>query len=305
MIVHRTTKWVSATGLFLLVFLCLTAVTVQATKAQVSANTGGLLIGIEPEHNIFDQIERYRHLAGYLSGQLGLKIRLTIMSRYGEVVKRFKSRQLDGAFLSSFTAALGIKEFQLEPVASPVNLAGKSTSRGYIFVRRDSGIKTVKDMRGKSFVFVDPATTEGYLFPMAFLRRHGVKDQEKFFSRCWFSGSHASALFAVLDGRADIGAAKDTVFNKQITNDPSIKSELRIIAESPPVPEVTLCLRDDIPAGLRRRILSVLLNMENTARGRQVLKKFAALRFIKANDSDFARISNMAKEAGITMSDYK
>ncbi|NIA04934.1 MAG: phosphate/phosphite/phosphonate ABC transporter substrate-binding protein [Proteobacteria bacterium] len=305
MIVYCATKWVSAARLFLLAFLCLTAVTVQVRAAEVSAKTGGLLIGIEPEHNIFDQIERYRNLAGYLSDQLGLKVRLTIMSRYGEVIKRFKSRQLDGAFLSSFTAALGIKEFKLEPVASPVNLAGKSTSRGYIFVRRDSGIKTVKDMRGKSFVFVDPATTEGYLFPMAFLRRHGVKDQNSFFSRCWFSGSHASAVFAVLDGRADIGAAKDTIFNKQITSDPSIKSELQIIAQSPPVPEVTLCLRDDIPATLRQRILSVLLNMKNTARGRQVLKKFEALRFIKASDSDFALISNMAQEAGITMSDYK
>ncbi len=303
MIVYCATRCLSAGRLFLLVFLCLTAVTVQAV--QVSAKTGGLLIGIEPEQNIFDQIERYRDLSGYLSDQLGLKIRLTIMSRYGEVIKRFKSRQLDGAFLSSFTAALGIKEFKLEPVASPVNLAGKATSRGYIFVRRDSGIKTVKDMRGKSFVFVDPATTEGYLFPMAFLRRHGVKDQHSFFSRCWFSGSHASAVFAVLDGRADIGAAQDTVFNKQITNDPSIKSELRIIAKSPPVPKVTLCLRDDIPAGLRQRILSILLNMKNTARGRQVLKKFEALRFIKASDSNFALITNMAHEAGITMSDYK
>ncbi len=303
MIVSCAKKWVSAGRLFLLVCLCLSAVPVQA--ARVSAKTGGLLIGIEPEHNIFDQIERYRHLAGYLSDQLGLKVRLTIMSRYGEVIKRFKSRQLDGAFLSSFTAALGIREFKLEPVASPVNLAGKATSRGYIFVRRDSGIRTVNDMRGKSFVFVDPATTEGYLFPMAFLRRHGVKDRHSFFSRCWFSGSHASALFAVLDGRADIGAAKDTAFNKQIASDPSIQSELRIIAESPPVPEVTLCLRDDIPAGLRRRILAVLLNMKNTAKGRQVLKKFEALRFIKASDADFALISNMAKEAGITMSEYK
>lgn len=304
MIIYFATKCFSASRLFLLVFLCLTAVTtVQATQTQ--AKTRVLLIGIEPEHNIFDQIKRYRHLAGYLSDQLGLKIRLTIMSRYGEVIKRFKSRQLDGAFLSSFTAALGIKELQLEPVASPVNLEGKSTSRGYIFVRRDSGIKTVKDMQGKSFVFVDPATTEGYLFPIAFLRRHGVKNRHHFCSRCWFSGSHASALFAVLDGRADIGAAKDTVVNQQIASDPSIKSELRIIAKSPPVPGVTLCLRDDIPASLRKRILTVLLNMKNTARGRQVLQKFEALRFIRAKSSDFDLVSNMAKEAGITMSDYK
>jgi ABC-type phosphate/phosphonate transport system substrate-binding protein len=45
-----------------------------------------LLFGIEPEHNIFDQMERYRYLADYLSDQLGVKVKLTIMSRYGDVM---------------------------------------------------------------------------------------------------------------------------------------------------------------------------------------------------------------------------
>jgi len=88
-----------------------------------------LLIGIEPEHNIFDQMERYRILADYLSDQLGIKVKLTIMSRYGEVIKRFKTLKLDGAFLTSYTATMGIKELQLEPLVNPVNLQGKSTSK--------------------------------------------------------------------------------------------------------------------------------------------------------------------------------
>ena len=93
-----------------------------------------ILLGIEPEHNIFDQVERYRLLARYLSEQLGIKVDLTIMSRYGEVIKRFRAKRLDGAFLSSYTATMGIQELNLEPVVSPVNFTGESTSHGYIFV---------------------------------------------------------------------------------------------------------------------------------------------------------------------------
>ena len=256
-----------------------------------------LLFGIEPEHNIFNQMERYRYLADYLSDQLGVKVKLTIMSRYGEVIKRFKTLKLDGAFLTSYTATMGIKELHLEPVANPVNLSGESTSQGYIFVRKDSGIGSILDMEGSSIVFVDPATMEGYLFPLAFLQQQGVKDINRFFQRYYFSGSHISAIFAVLDGRADIGAAKDTFYNNLVKNDPSIEQELEIIARSPKVPEVTLCIKNEIDQDLRERLGRVLLHMDKTPDGIKVLQRFKAIRFVESNEEDFVIIEKMAQIA--------
>lgn len=287
------------TGLTVMMLLGLLVLAVPKTSPAQQRET--LLLGIEPEHNIFDQMERYRALAAYLSDQLGIKVNLTIMSRYGEVIKRIQNRQLDGAFLSPYTATLGIKQLGLLPVVSPVNLNGESTSRGYIFVRADSGIESVADMRGKSMAFVDPATMEGYLYPLAYLRGQGISDPEAFFSRSSFAGSHASVLFAVLDGRADIGAAKDTVYDRMTGQDPSIGQELRIIAKSPREPEVTLCLRKELTEDLRKNIGEILLHMEKTARGKKVLKQFAALRFIESSPADFARIEKMAQEAGVPL----
>ena len=256
-----------------------------------------LLLGIEPEHNIFDQVERYRYLADYLSDQLGVKVKLTTMSRYGEVIKRFKTLKLDGAFLTSYTATMGIKELHLVQVANPVNLSGESTSQGYIFVRKDSGIRSMVDMEGANIVFVDPATMEGYLFPLAFLQQHGVKDLNKFFHRYYFSGSHVSAIFAVLDGRADIGAAKDTFYSNLVNNDPSIEQELEIIARSPKVPEVTLCIKSEIDQDLREKLGRVLLHMNKTPDGIKVLQRFKAIRFIESKKADFVIIEKMAQRA--------
>lgn len=255
-----------------------------------------LLIGIEPEHNIFDQMERYRILADYLSNQLGVKVKLTIMSRYGEVIKRFKTLKLDGAFLSSYAATISIKELQLEPLVNPVNLQGESTSQGYIFVRKDSNIRSINDMRGRNIVFVDPATMEGYLFALAFFQQHGVKDFNQFFNRYYFSGSHASTIFAVLDGRADIGSAKSTVYQQLVNNDPSIGQELEILAQSPQIPEVTLCIRSEIPQEIREKLTSVLFQMDKTPEGKKVLKQFKALRFAKSRQEDFFIIEKMAQE---------
>ena len=283
-------KWFIAC--LLICFVATTAIPVLAFEQPEE-----LLIGIEPEHNIFDQMERYRYLSDYLSDQLGVKIKLTIMSRYGEVIKRFKSLRLDGAFLSSYTATLGIKELHLEPVANPVNLIGESTSQGYILVRKDSGIRSMIDMKGGNIVFVDPATMEGYLFPLAFLKQHGVKDINAFFNRYYFSGSHASVIFAVLDGRADIGSAKSTVYYQLVKNDPTIGQELEIIARSPKVPEVTLCINNEIDQSLRERLGSVLLNMDKTDAGKKVLQQFRAERFVKSSKADFVIIEKMAHEA--------
>jgi len=277
--------------------LLVCSVATAALAVSASAQPDELLIGIEPEHNIFDQMERYRTLADYLSEQLGVKVKLTIMSRYGEVIKRFRTLRLDGAFLTSYTATMGIKELHLEPIASPVNLYGASTSQGYIFVRKDSGIRSMIDMKGGSIVFVDPATMEGYLFPLVFLAQHGVKNINEFFHDYYFSGSHASAIFTVLDGRADIGAAKSTVFDQLVKSDPSIGQELDIIAQSPKAPEVTLCIKSEISQNLRERLTRVLLHMDKTVAGKNVLQQFKAQGFVKSNTEDFAIIEKMAQES--------
>jgi len=287
-------------------FACLMLIfsTFAVFPGAATAQRDALRIGIEPEHNIFDQMERYRYLAGYLSEKLGLRIDLTIMSRYGEVINRFKALRLDGAFLTPYTATMGIRDLHLEPLVNPVNLKGESMSQGYIFVREDSGIREFKDMLDKSIVFVDPATFEGFLFPLVYLREHGIMGIGHFSNRVYFSGSHASAIFAVLDGRADIGAAKNTVFQKLVQSDPLIRRELLILAESPKVPEITLCITKDISADVRSKLETILLQMDKNPEGKTILTRFEALRFIKVNKADYEKIGEMAEDALADMKEH-
>lgn len=281
--------------------LLLWGVLLAGTAAGADAPRQEVLIGIEPEHNIFDQMERYRHLADYLSEQLAIDVRLTIMSRYGEGIKRFKARKLDGAFLTPYTTSIALRELDLEPLVHPVGLNNDLTSQGYIFVRRDAGIRGGAEMRGKSIVFVDPATMEGYLYPLTYLQRQGITDIRRDFSRFYFAGSHASAIFAVLDGRADIGAAKSTVFNRLADQDGSIRQELLILGTSPAVPEITLCLRKEIDPELRRRLSAVLLAMDKSLAGQAALGRFLALRFVRAMAAEFAKVEAMEEEVRAIM----
>lgn len=264
-----------------------------------------ILIGLVPEQNIFKQMDRYRPLAAYLSEKIGVKIRLTILSRYGDVVERFASRGMDGAFLNSLAAAMAITKLGVEPVVRRVNLDGTSTIRGYMFVRTDSNINSVKDMKGKRIAFVDRATASGYLFAVAFLQENGISDIDRYFAEYFFTGSHDSAIYSVLDNRAEIGCASSTIFNDLVSKDPTIKRELRVIAQSEEFPEIILCLRKNIPREIKNRIADALLNMNRDPAGKEVLKKFGALKFIKTIVKDLSPIFNLANRARVDIRKYK
>ncbi len=264
-----------------------------------------ILIGLIPEENIFRQMDRHRPLAAYLSKHIGVNVKLTILSRYGDIIDRFVSRKMDGALFGAFTGVLAMEKIGVEPVARPVSLDGSSTSQAYVFVRKDSGIRQIKDMRGKRMAFVDRATATGYLYFVALLKENGITDIDKFFREYYFTGSHDAAVHAVLDNRADVGVAKKKIFNKLAEKDPLVRNDLVVLHMSPEFPDTTLCLRKELSEDIKRRIRDVLLSMDKDREGVEVLKKMDAIKFIKANREDFTPLFDMTRKAGVDIRNYK
>jgi phosphonate transport system substrate-binding protein len=263
-----------------------------------------VLIGLIPELNIFKQKARFKLLGAYLTRKIGVPVQFTMLSRYGNILESFESEKMDGAFFGSFTGALAIEKLGVVPLARPVNLDGTSTYHGYLFVRKDSAISDVESMRGKRMAFVDRATTAGYLFPLAWLRQHGITEGERFFGERWFTGSHDSAIDAVLDKKADVGAAKHSVFDRVRKENPRVDRELLIIASSPPVPSNGLCVRKDLEQDLREALRRALLDLQGDPEGASVLQQFGALKFIETTASDYAPVLELSRKAGIDLKHY-
>lgn len=263
-----------------------------------------ILIGIVPEMNVFKQKQRFKLLGEYLSKKTGVAVEFTILSRYGNIVDSFSTEKMDGAFFGSFTGALAIKRLGVVPLARPVNLDGSSTYHGYLFVRKDSGINGVKEMKNKKMAYVDKATTAGYLFPLAYLKENGVADTGRFFSKTVFTGSHDAAISAVLTRKADVGAAKHSIYDRERKHDPRVDKELIVLAKSSSVPSNGLCVRSDLPEPLKNKLKSVLLGLHSDPAGKIVLKQFGALQFIETTAGDYQPVFEMAKKSGIDISTY-
>jgi len=264
-----------------------------------------ILIGLIPEENIFRQMDRYRPLGDYLSNKLNIKTRFTILSRYGDIIDRFLIRNLDGAFFGAFTSVLAIEKLKVEPVVRLQNIDGTTTAEGYIIVRKDSGIKDIKDMKGKTIAFVDRATATGFLFAIAYFKEHGIANPFSYFKEYYFTGSHDSALLSVLDGRADIGVVKSTIVRERIRREPLIENEISIIARSMPLPDVTLCLSKKLDSALRDKIKRILITMDRDPEGIKVLERLGASRFINASREDFIPVYNLLKKADINLKTYR
>lgn len=274
-------------------------------SVSVPASAGELTIGLIPEMNIFRQVERHKPLAAYLTEKLGMEVRLTMLSRYGNIVESFSAGKMDAAFWGSFTGALAVEKLGVIPLARPVGTDGQSTYNGLIFVRKGSGIASLKGLKGKSFAFVDKATTAGYLFPLAKLKEIGAGDYEKFFSAVTFTGSHDAAILGVLRGEFDGGSAKNTVYKLMEKEYPEIARELVILHESGHVPSNTLCVRKDLDPVLAGKLKETLTGMNLTTEGREVLKAMGAISFMPARPGDYGPVIEMAEKAGISLKNYQ
>ena len=278
----------------------------QETPSENSAQSPHkkFYIGLIPEQDLFSQKERYGALASYISEKSGLDVELKILSRYGNIIDNFLSDQLDGAFFGSFTGALAIKKLGVEPLARPLWLDGKSTYYGLIIVRKDSAIKNALDMKGKRFAFVDKATTAGWLLPLSYFKENSIEDYREWFSETYFTGTHEDVIYDVLNGKADIGAAKNTVFERLAQKDSKLLDELKILAKSPEVPANALAVKKNLDSSLKIKLKNILLQMDQDRWGRKILAEFGAQKFIETTVKDYNPVFFYAEKIELDLIKY-
>jgi phosphonate transport system substrate-binding protein len=279
-------------------------VTLERVAAD-SINAEGLHIALEPEINVFEQRRRYSYITDYLSEKLGITVHVDIMSNYGQINDAFLKGSADIGFFGSFSYVLAHAQAEIEPIARPVYSADNSSMhRSYIFVRKDSGIRTTEDMKGKTLALVDRVTTAGYIFPLFYFKNLGINDIRDHFAHVYFAGSHDVAAWAVYMGEADVGGCKSTIFNALAEEYPDFKEQMVTLIESVEVPSDCLAVRKDLQPALKLRLKELLLNLDKSEKGKSILKHFGATKFILTTDEDYQVLYKMLERLEIDLTKY-
>jgi phosphonate transport system substrate-binding protein len=266
---------------------------------------GELRIGLIPEINVFEQVRRYEPLADHLAARLGLPVSVTIVDSYGSILDSLERREIEAAFMGSFVGALAILQLDAEPLARPVRAGNISTYSGYLFARVDAHILTADQMRGTRLALVDRATSAGYIFPLAYFQRHGIVDLEAHFSRVRYCGSHDAAILEVLRGEAEVGTAKNSVYERLRRSEPRIDRELRILEESSQFPSNGLLVRSDLGTQLKHELRNALLSLDRSKEGKAVLRSIDATKFIPTTRDDFEPVLRLATEAKLDLRTFR
>jgi phosphonate transport system substrate-binding protein len=138
-----------------------------------------------------------------LAAALGMEVTPFVAADYNGVIEAMRSKRLDVAYLGPFSYVLGTTVADIEAFAvAETKKAGRSYYHSQIVAHKDSGIRTVNDLKGKTFAFVDPSSTSGHLFPKAGLLKAGF-NPDKDFGRVIFSGSHDSSAIAVQNKKVE------------------------------------------------------------------------------------------------------
>jgi len=188
--------------------------------------------------------------------------------------------------------------------------------RAEIIAQSASGINSLADLKGKRFAFVDPASTSGYLFPLAGLKKAGY-DPAKFFGQTVFAGSHNNVVLAVYQGRAEAGAVFEDARASVQKTLPDVMQKLKVVWKSDPIPNDTVSFRKDLPADVKDRVSTALLRFSQDPVGLEALKSLYEIEALadyqllvtkykvtaSSLDAFYDPVRDVARYAGINLED--
>ena len=254
--------------------------------AAASKEKKTVYFGVVPRDNPRMLYEKYQPLLDYLSAKTPYSYELVIKKNYGDTVAALGNREMDLALLGPLTYLEARAKYGAICLIKPKGIDGTSLYRSVIIKNRDSRVSGIADLRGKSFAFSASRSASGNLMPRYMLAGAGIHLNE--LGNYSNFDYHDSVVKAVLRGRYDAGAVRDSVAEKYK------KLGIVVIAESEPVPIGPLTAGPGASPDVIEQTKRALLELKpGTAANEAVLKKLdddLKQGFTGASDKDYEGI---------------
>jgi len=280
----------------LLVVLCALALSVPVPSVAAD----GLHLVLTPSQKPTDLLATGEEFARALTKLTGIPVRVTVASDYAAVIEALRNRTADLAFVHPVGYVLASREAKATIVVR--NLwHGKSSFTSRIYVRRESGLKTLEDLRGKTMAFIDPASSSGYTYPMVLLIQRGLvkdRDPKTFFREVLFAGAHDAGMRALLNGHVDALASFDMA-REQYLKDPAERERIIYIAETPEIPEAGIAARGGLDSATFAKVREALLQIRAPAYGELLRRLYEIDGFAPADDRDYDPVRAAVELLGV------
>ena len=188
------------------------------------------------------------------------------------------------------------KHKNVVPYAKVVK-GGNSLYNAIILVRKDSGINTLADLKGKKFAYTNKTSSHGYMYPNITIKDQFGTSLESFFGSILTTKKDPDGVLAVLYKRADAVSASSQTFATLCELMPRLRRELKVINKSEPMVHGPMFYyKPNIKnSATIDRVKAEMLNMDKVVTGKQVLILFKIGGWTTANDNDYNSLRQLLK----------
>ena len=259
--------------------VALTALFANAAHAE---NLKEFRIGLIGGENEADRLRNFQCLVDKLPSVLGVeKVSLFPAADYDGTIQGLLGGTLDYAELgaSGYAKIYLENKDAVEPILTTVQTDGSTGYYSIMVAREDSGITTLKDMKGKKLGFADPDSTSGYLVPNVALPRTIGMPVEEYFSETGFGGGHENLVLEVVKGTFDVGTTWGSGvgdWDKGYTSGNLAKmvekgildmDDLVEVWKSPLIPNGPIVVRSSLDADTKTKFKHFMLDLPKSDQG--------------------------------------
>lgn len=257
--------------------LATTAVIAPAFAGGHSAGITEFRIGILGGENAQDRLTSHECLRKYTEDALGVPVKLFTPADYDGVIQGLLGGSLDMSWLGASAYA---KIYLTDPNAVEVklvkaNVDGSFTYHSIGFARKDSGVTSLADLKGKRFGFGDPNSTSGYLIPSVEIPQiiGATMTSGDYFGEVAFTGGHEQTIVAVANGDVAGGVTwadgqgnwedgyNSGALRKAVDAGLVDMNDLVEIWKSKPIPEGPMVMRAALPEDVKAKMTALIQDM--------------------------------------------
>ena len=275
-------------------FLITTLITLMSLVTAQSPLTLAFIPQENPEKLLGD-IAKITH---YLESELDLDVRGFVSQDHAAAVEAMRNGEADISFMGGLPYVLAHDQIGVKVILGEI-YRGSPVYRGRIFVRKDSGIVNLEQLRNKTIAFADPISESGYLYPLDVFAQAGLIDPEEnpmsFFDAVFFAGGYQQAIQAMANGFVD--AAGVSQFAELLLT-PEQLEKVDWIAESDLIPSHSVGARQDLDPDLLARFTEAMLQLNEPDYQHLLQYVYGHDGYVKVTDSTYDSVRELARKYG-------
>lgn len=241
-------------------------------------------------------LEYYEELLTYLSMKMGRELTLFLKPTYAEINDLISGERVDIAFVCSLAYVQGNQDFGMELLVVP-QIQGETVYYSYLIVPEDSGMATLKDLKGAVFAFTDPLSNSGHLAPSYQLSLLNEMPAS-FFGRYVFTYSHDSSITAVSSKLVDAAAVDSLIYDQMIISNMEQAARTKIIARWGPYGIPPVVVNPALDPEMKQQLRDFFLNLHNSSEGNKILNSLGIDKFVVVPDSTYDSVREMKMKLG-------